>query len=111
LRELYDQLQPYAEVNAVAGIGTLCFGSTARYLGKLAGAMGRAADAESHFARALEANRALRSPVLVAHTQLDWAAALGPGKRARVLIDEAADTAEQLGLARIARRVAELRGS
>jgi predicted ATPase/DNA-binding SARP family transcriptional activator len=109
--ELYDQLRPYGEVNVVAGIGTLCFGSASRYLGKLAATMGRTADAEEYFERAMEANAALRSPVLLAHTQLDQAASLGPGARARGLIDEAAETAERLGLTMIARRAAALRAT
>jgi hypothetical protein len=106
---LYEALLPYADVNVVAGIGALCLGSAARYLGKLAAALGYAVNAEDHFSRALEANAALRSPVLVAHTQLDWAAALGTGARAERMIDEAAASAEQLGLATVARRVARLR--
>jgi DNA-binding SARP family transcriptional activator/tetratricopeptide (TPR) repeat protein len=109
--DLYEVLLPHGGVNAVAGIGTLCFGSVARYLGKLAGALGRAAEAEAHFERALAANHALRSPVLVAHTQLDWAAALGAGSRRERLIAEASRTADQLGLAAIARRASRLRGS
>ncbi|MBV8432573.1 MAG: hypothetical protein JO244_15520, partial [Solirubrobacterales bacterium] len=110
LPELYEALLPHAEVNVVAGIGTLCLGSAARYLGKLAAAMGRDAIAEDHFQRALEANLALGSPVLVAHTQLDWAAAVGGGPRADRMINEAAARAEELGLGAIARRAARLRG-
>jgi len=108
--DLYEALLPHGGVNAVAGIGALCFGSVARYLGKLAGALGRRAEAEDHFERALAGNRALRSPVLVAHTQLDWAAALGAGSRRERLIAEASRTADQLGLAAIARRAARLGG-
>jgi DNA-binding SARP family transcriptional activator/tetratricopeptide (TPR) repeat protein len=110
LPELYAALLPHEGVNAVAGIGTMCFGSVARYLGKLAAALGRVPEAERHFERALEVNRALRSPVLVAHTQLDWAEALGHGARAERMVDEAAQVAEELGLAAIARRASRLRG-
>jgi len=94
----------------VAGIGALCLGSAARYLGKLAAGCGYPDEANRHFEQALKVNQALESPVLVAHTQLDWAATLGAGTRAQRLIQEAAETAEQLGLAAIARRVARLRG-
>ena len=111
MAKLYEALAPHGGVNAVAGIGTLCFGSVERYLGKLAAALGRAEAAEGHFQRALAANRALRSPVLEAHTELDWAAALGTGARAERMIAEAARTAEELGLAAIARRAAQLRGN
>ncbi len=111
LDQLYRTLLPYADVIGVAGIGTVCFGSVSRYLGKLAAAMGRTDEAEGHFKRALAANRALQSPVLVAHTQLDWADALGAGARASRLIEEAARTADELGLGAIARRASRLRGN
>jgi tetratricopeptide (TPR) repeat protein len=111
MAELYEALLPHGDVNAVAGLGTMCFGSVARYLGKLAAALGRSSAAERHFERALEANRALGSPVLVAHTQLDWAAALGAGTRAERMIGEAARTAEELGLTAIARRASRLRSN
>ncbi len=111
MAKLYEALLPHAGVNAVAGIGTLCFGSVERYLGKLAAALGRVDEAGGHFQRALEANRALRSPVLVAHTELDWASALGVGVRAERMIAEAARTAEELGLTAIARRAARLRSN
>jgi hypothetical protein len=109
LAPLYEALLPYEDVNVVAGIGALCLGSAARYLGKLAAADGHLEDAEVHFARALEANSALGSPVLVAHTRLDWASALEPGTRAERMIEEAALSAEKLGLATVARRVTRLR--
>jgi DNA-binding SARP family transcriptional activator/tetratricopeptide (TPR) repeat protein len=111
MAELYEVLLPHVDVNAAAGLGTMCFGSVARYVGKLAAALGRSAEAERHFERALEANRGLGSPVLVAHTHLDWAAALGAGPRAQRMIGEAARTAEELGLAAIARRASRLRGN
>ena len=47
--------------------------------------------------------------MLVAHTQLDYAAALGSGMCARRLIDEASRTATELGLAAVARRMAASR--
>jgi hypothetical protein len=110
MARLYEVLAPYAAVNVVAGIGTLCLGSAARYLGKLAAGLGRP-EADRLFEQALATNRGLGSPVLVAHTQLDWASALARGSRAQRLIEEAAATAEELGLAALARRAAVLRGS
>ncbi len=107
---LHDALAPHAEATVVAGIGALCLGSTSRYLGKLAAGCGRRDEANRHFERALQVNTALESPVLVAHTQLDWAAALGSGPRARRMLEEAGAISEQLGLATIARRVARLQG-
>lgn len=106
---LYDALSPYAGVNGVAGIAVLCFGSAARFLGKLAATLGRASDAAAHFELALEENARLRAPVLVAHTQLDYAAALGQGGRASRLVEEAAATAAELALPWVARRAEQLR--
>ncbi|HLY50973.1 MAG TPA: AAA family ATPase [Solirubrobacteraceae bacterium] len=108
---LYDALLPHEESVAVVGIGALCLGPMARYLGKLAAASGRAAAAGRHFERALEASQQLASPPLVAHTQLDWASVLGSGARATWLIDDAARTAERLGLSTVAQRAARLRAT
>jgi len=101
---LYEALLPYERVNVVAGIAVVCFGSAARYLGKLAVTIGRERDAGDHFELALEQNASLGAPVLLAHTQLDYASSLGHGVRARRMIDEAARTAAELGLAALAQR-------
>jgi tetratricopeptide (TPR) repeat protein len=106
---LYEELLPYAASNVVVGMAVTCLGSVSRFLGKLAALLGRVDDAASHFERALEANRALKAPVLVAHTQLDYAAALGPGERAAELIDDASRLAAASELPAISRRVAQLR--
>jgi tetratricopeptide (TPR) repeat protein len=107
---LYGALLPYAGVNVVAGIAVVCFGSAARFLGKLAATMGRNGEAAAHFERALEENARLQAPVLLAHTQLDFAAALGRTLRAERMIDEAARIAAELRLPAIAKRAAQLRG-
>ena len=83
----------------------------ARQLGKLAAVIGRQRDAASHFHRALEVHTQLKAPVLIAHTQLDHAEALGRGPRAARMIDEAADTAAELDLPAVAGRVERLRAS
>jgi tetratricopeptide (TPR) repeat protein len=106
---LYEALEPYAGVNAVAGIAVLCFGSAARFLGKLAATIGREREAAAHFEQALEENERLKSPVLLAHTQLDFATALRRRVRASELVDEAAATAESLGLPWVALRARRLR--
>jgi hypothetical protein len=105
---LYEAILPYAGVNVVAGIGVLCLGSATRYLGKLAATIGR--DAAEHFEQALEENARLKSPVLVAQTQLDYAVALGPGMRSSRLIAEATDTAAELDLPSLALRAKRLGG-
>jgi DNA-binding SARP family transcriptional activator len=108
---LYDELLPYAEQTVVVGVAVACLGSVSRFLGKLAFTVGRERDAAEHFARAVEAATALQAPLLLAHTQLDYAVVLGPGPRASELIEAAARTAQRLGLPAVARRAAELRGS
>jgi DNA-binding SARP family transcriptional activator len=108
-QRLYEVLLPYAGVNVVAGFGVACFGSAARFLGKLAATLGAEVDAERHFDQALAENRRLQSAPLVAHTQLDYALALGRGSRAQRMVDEAAVTAAELGLAALARRANGLR--
>ena len=47
----------------------------------------------------------------LARTQVDYARALGPGPRATELLAAAAQTAAELGLGAVARKVAELGGS
>jgi tetratricopeptide (TPR) repeat protein len=108
---LYEAMVPYEAVNVVAGLGVACLGPVARVLGKLAATMGQSREAARHFERALEISARLASPVLLAHTQLDYASALGRGSRAAGLIAEAAETAEQLGLTAIARQAAQLGAS
>jgi hypothetical protein len=77
-------------------------------VGGLAATLGREAEAAKYFEDALAVNRRLRAPALVAHTQLDYAAALGRSTQAERLVDEAAATAERLGLGSVARRAAQL---
>jgi hypothetical protein len=107
---LYELLLPYREVNMVIGLGAVCLGSAARYLGRLAGTMGQPTAAAGHLRHAMEANAALRAPVHLAHTQLDYAVVLGPGREAQALIDAAATTAQELALPAVAWRAAELPG-
>jgi DNA-binding SARP family transcriptional activator len=105
---LYDKLEPYADVNVVIGLAAVCLGSAASFLGKLADTMGRADLAAEHFERALVANTALLAPGCLARTQVDYARALGPGRRADELLDAAGQAAAQLGLGAVARKVAAL---
>jgi DNA-binding SARP family transcriptional activator len=105
---LYELLLPYAEQNLVIGLAAVCLGSVARYLGRLAVTMGREHEAGPHFEHALAANAALRAPVELAHTQIDYAGVLAPGRRAQELIRAASRTAAELELPALARRLAEL---
>jgi DNA-binding SARP family transcriptional activator len=106
--QLYELLLPYADVNVVIGLGVVCEGAAARYLGRLAAATGRRGDAERHFEEALERNTALGAPVCLARTQLEYAQALGGrSARARELIESASSTAREVGLRGLSRRVSE----
>jgi DNA-binding SARP family transcriptional activator/tetratricopeptide (TPR) repeat protein len=106
---LYELLEPYREANVVIGLAVVCLGSAARYLGRLAATMGRGGEATEHFERALVAEAALKAPVCLAHTQLEYARMLGPDSaKARSLLEAATATAEKLGLSALLGRVAKL---
>ena len=107
---LHDLLLPFRDRNVVIGLGTVCLGSVARYLGRLAAAFGDQAIARGHFERAVEANRNLHASLQLAHTQLDYARALGAGPKAKALVEAASHAAEELHLPSIARRGAEIEG-
>ena len=108
-RKLYELLLPYRDLNVVIGLGAVCLGSTARFLGRLAATMERRDAAAEYFERALAASAALNAPVYLAHTQLDYARLLGSeDPKARALVAAAARAAEELALPAVARRAAEL---
>ncbi len=109
--QLYELLLPYRDVNVVIGLAVVCLGSAARYLGRLAAVTGRKEEARQHFERALVANAALKAPVCLAHTQIDYARALGPSRRAAELIEAAERTAGTLVLAKAAWRLAQLQAA
>lgn len=104
-RLLYRQLLPYANTTVVIGIAAVCLGSTARYLGRLALAMGERVTAGEHLERALAVNQALDAPVQLAHTQLDLALALGGTARARELNAAAGRTARELRIPSLLKRL------
>jgi DNA-binding SARP family transcriptional activator len=104
-RMLYGLMLPYRNLNVVVGIGAICQGSISRYLGRLALAMGDEHRALAHLEFALRANQALEAPVLAAHTQLDWALALGSGKLSADLFLAASRAAEELDLGLLRRRL------
>ncbi len=108
--QLYELLLPYREVNIVIGLAAVCMGSAARFIGRLAATMGRREEAAELFEHALRANASLKAPLWLAHTQIDYAIALGRGDRATELTDAASVAAEEMSLPRAIRRVGELRG-
>jgi hypothetical protein len=107
---LHEQLQPYAGLNVVTGLGISCLGSVELYLGMLAATAGRWTESDRHFASALAMHARLRSPPWSAHTQHEQARMLlargRPGDRARAgdLLAIARATAEALGMTRLSER-------
>ncbi len=102
---LYDLFVPYASRTIVAGPAIVCFGSAARYLGILAGTIGRRADAARHFADAVEMNERMHARPYLAHSLREYGELLmssdDPTDRAKAaeLLDRAADLYEELGMA------------
>ena len=111
--ELYELLAPFSG-QFVAG-GTLVSGSTAWALGQLAATLESYEDAERHFAAAAELEARLGARLFLARTRCDWAHALiARGlpedlDRARLMLEQAEETADQLGAKGISRGVAECR--
>ncbi len=103
-RQLYELLLPLRDSIVVVGLATVCLGASARYLGRLALTFEDRDLAIEHLRAGIEANRALRAPVELAHAHLDYAGALGDGPRARALVATAADTAAKLRLPAVAER-------
>jgi hypothetical protein len=101
---LYEQLTPYADRVAVASFAHGCDGAVARPLGLLATMLGRFAEAERHFERALALNARIGARLLVAHTERDYAALLErrgappDGDAARVRRERAVGVYRVLGL-------------
>lgn len=111
---LYRLLEPHAERTVSIPPGVVCYGSAARSLGLLAATLERWTVAEGHFAHAREANSAMGARPLVAETQVDWAAMrLAHGARAdrseaKCDLAAALETARELGMASLERRIAAL---
>jgi DNA-binding SARP family transcriptional activator/tetratricopeptide (TPR) repeat protein len=108
---LYERLEPCAGSVIVFGVGVICWGSTARWLGRLALLTGRRPAALAHLERAVRVNAALRAPALLAHAQLDLATALGTGERASELVEAAEHATAVRQLPLVARRVGEARAA
>lgn len=106
---LLPLVEPLAERAVVIGMSAACLGSAARAVGLLAHTAGRSDAAVAAFERALLANARLGALPALAHTQLDLAAVLdarGETARASALRDEAAATAERLGMTAVTARLA-----
>jgi DNA-binding SARP family transcriptional activator len=111
---LYALLLPYANRNVVVGRAATCNGSASRLLGLLAATMGEQELAEGHFIDALSMHERMGARPWTVRTQVAYAELLlrrrrrGDRPRARDLLGAAGGTAEELGMAAVAARVAEL---
>ncbi len=107
---LYDLLLPYAEQTAVQPTAA-CFGAVERYLGLLAGVLGRDDAARGHLERAVDRNRAMGAWPMLARTQLDLARLLITSQRAedqapgRRLLAEAEQLATRFRMAALQREI------
>ena len=110
-KRLYDLMLDYRHMTITAGVATVCYGSTSRYLGMLAVSMGDRETAEGHFEHALLMNAALGARPWLAHAQWEFARLLLKRgdheaiKRAEALTNEAWATATELGMNRLQRRL------
>jgi hypothetical protein len=106
---IHEQLLPYADANVVIGLGAVCLGSVATFLGRLCTTIGQKRDATELFEKGLAANSALRAPACVGRTELEYARALGSGRRGQELVARAESTAAEYGLDKLARDAEHLR--
>jgi predicted ATPase len=112
---LYSLLEPYADRNGF-GHPFFCTGSMSRYLGLLAGLLGRFDEAERHFEYAISMNEHMGARPGVAHSRhelalllLDWDRP-GDRERAAELLFEAVAIARDLGLVALTKRIEALVG-
>ncbi|MGH2455791.1 MAG: ATP-binding protein [Candidatus Limnocylindria bacterium] len=112
---LYRQLLPFAGGHAV-GHPEGSMGAVDRYLGLLAAALGRDADAERHFEAGIAVNERLGVPPWVAHTRADLAALLRrrgapqDAERAATLERAVLETARRTGMTALQRRLGGAEG-
>ncbi len=104
---LYELLLPYPQLYAV-DISFHCNGSVAYFLGRLAHALGRDADARAHFELALERNTAFELAPAAAQTALELGSLLADSDRARSkqLLGRAEAAAQKLGMKSLAEAAA-----
>lgn len=106
--ELYERLRPFEQQCLVTPVYFL--GSAASYLGRLATTLGRADQADAHFAAAVSVLERMGARAALARTRGDWAAMLAD-RRARGDVDRAREclrytipVAGELGMSGVAER-------
>ena len=115
---LYNMLLPYQELCVVTTLSMIAIayaGSLHRPLGGLATTMSRWANAERHYEAAIAVDLRMRAAGWVARAQLEYARMLAlraePGDRekARELLSQASDSAQELGMKAVVDGVDTLR--
>jgi hypothetical protein len=112
---LIGALTPYAEHHVVMGCGFGSLGGTAHFLGQLYGVLGDWSMAVGQFERAIEANRQVGAPPLVARSQLEYGRMLlrrsrpDAVRRATPLLIAARATATRIGAAGLLRDIEAVR--
>jgi hypothetical protein len=81
----------------------------ATFVGRLAATIGHKREATKLFEQGLVSNSALRAPLCVARTELEYARVLGPGRRGQELVAAAERAAARLGVDKLARDAEQLR--
>ena len=108
---LYELMSVYRHMTITAGIVTVCYGAASRYLGMLAATLGEFDKAAAHFEHALEMNDRVGGRPWLAHTKAEYALLLrrrgGKGvlERAEALANEAWETAAELGMVLLKRKL------
>jgi tetratricopeptide (TPR) repeat protein len=111
---LYQLLLPYDGRAVVVGGATACYGAAARYLGMLAATMSNWETAERHFLGAIDLDASMEAWPWLGHSRYEYSAMLlrrgraGDRQRAAALLDESLDAAQDMGMAYLAERVADL---
>jgi class 3 adenylate cyclase len=112
---LYEQLLPFGDRCIIVGAGADCYGATHRLLGRLATAMERWDDAESHFEDAMEMNARMGAGRFSGWTFYQYADMLlrrdgeGDREKALSLLQQALEVAERLGLTAMLERSLNLK--
>jgi len=98
---LYRLLLPHTGRNITVANATFCFGPVTYYLGRLAALRGRHAEAIEHFEQALAMGEAMGARPIVAQSKRAYAMTLlarGDRERCLQMLNEALDTARELGM-------------
>jgi len=105
---VYDALLPFEGRNVMVGEAVVCYGAADRFLGVLARITGDLDAAQRHLMVALALNGRFGAATWLAHTRFELARVLlerGDVGRAGALFDEAAHTAQRVGLVALAQRI------